>query len=83
MVSNSILSEISKRLAELSPEAERIKTQLNTKVEEILKSAFSEFGILTQEDFAAQAQALKRAENRIEELEDLLNELERRINKLS
>lgn len=83
MVSNNIFNELSKRLAQLSPEAEKIRTQFHTKIEKTLREAFSEFGILTNEEFLSQVEALKRAERRIEELEDMLIELESRINELT
>ena len=83
MVNNSLFNELSKRLAELSPEAEKIRAQLHVKIEQTLRVAFSEFGILTQEDFAAQTLSLRRAENRIKELEELINELENRVKKLT
>ena len=83
MVSNNIFNELSKRLAQLSPEAEKIRTQFHTKIENTLREAFSEFGILTNEEFLSQVEALKRAESRIEELEDMLIELESRINELT
>jgi len=83
MNSNSIFNELSRRVAKLSPEAEKFKAQSQEKIEQTLKTAFSEFGILMQEDFIAQTQALRRAESRIEELETLLSELEIRINKLT
>jgi BMFP domain-containing protein YqiC len=83
MDSNSLFSELSKRLAELSPEAEKIRVQLHKKIEQTLRVAFSEFGILTQKDFESQTLALRRAEARIKELEEILNELESRVKKLT
>jgi len=83
MVSNNIFNELSKRLVQLSPEAEKIRMQFHTKIEKTLRESFSEFGILTNEEFLSQVEALKRAEIRIGELEDLLTELESRINELT
>ena len=83
MINNSIFDELTKRLAELTPEGERLKTKLHSKIDSTLRLGFSEFGILTQQDFEAQMSALKRAEIRINELEVQVEKLERQVNKLA
>ena len=81
MKDNSIFRELSERPLRLFPPAENLKGQLQSKIDSTLKSAFEEFGLLTREDFAQQLKALSRAQDRIDELEKTLDELESKINK--
>ena len=78
---NSILRELSERLLRLFPPSDSLKGQLKSKIDSTLKSAFEEFGLLTQEDFDQQLRALDRAQARIDELEKTLDQLESEINK--
>ena len=78
---NSILRELSERLLRLFPPSDSLKGQLKSKIDSTLKSAFEEFGLLTQEDFDQQLRALNRAQARIDELEKTLDQLESEINK--
>ena len=77
---NSILRELSERLLRLFPPSDSLKGQLKSKIDSTLKSAFEEFGLLTQEDFDQQLRALNRAQARIDELEKTLDQLESEIN---
>ena len=79
MINNSILDELTKRLAELTPKGERFRTKLHSKIESTLRTGFSEFGVLTKQEFDSQIEALKRAESRIQELEVQLAELESKV----
>lgn len=79
MIDNNLLNELSRRLAALVPAANDVKDELRTKMEQTLKSALLEFDLLTKEEFDSQSQALIRAEQRIQELEILLKDLENRI----
>ena len=76
----SILRVIRDRLLNLFP-TEGLKAQLQSKIDATLKSAFEEFGLLTQDELDQQIKALDRAKNRIDELEKILAQLESRINK--
>ena len=78
---NSILRELSERLLRLFPPSDSLKGQLKSKIDSTLKSAFEEFGLLTQEDFDQQLRALDRAQARIDELEKTLDQLESEIKK--
>ena len=78
---NSILRELSERLLRLFPPSDSLKGQLKSKIDSTLKSAFEEFGLLTQEDFDQQLRVLNRAQARINELEKILDQLESEINK--
>ena len=78
---NSIINEIAQRVSSLIPDNDDIREELRTKVEQTVKSAFHKLEVLSSEEFEYQAQTLKRAEHRIAELELLINELEKQINK--
>tara|TARA_Y100000814_G_scaffold287954_1_gene258778 strand:- start:787 stop:1035 length:249 start_codon:yes stop_codon:yes gene_type:complete len=76
----STLRVIRDRLLNLFP-TEGLKTQLQSRIDATLKSAFEEFGLLTQDELDQQIKALDRAQDRIDELEKILVQLESRINK--
>ncbi|MDB3993393.1 accessory factor UbiK family protein [Gammaproteobacteria bacterium] len=79
MINNSILDELTNRLAELTPKGERFRIKLHSKIESTLRTGFSEFGVLTKQEFDAQIVALKRAESRVQELEVQLEKLEHQV----
>ena len=79
MTNDSIFGELTKRLAELTPNGEKFREKLHSKIDSTLRTGFSEFGVLTKQDFVAQVEALKRAESRILELEAQLAKLEHQV----
>jgi len=83
MKMNSIIDEITQRVSSLIPATNGIREELRTKIEQTVKSAFHKLEVLSSEEFESQAQTLKRAENRIAELESLIDELEKQISKKS
>jgi len=78
---NSILSEISNRLLTLLPLTDNLKSQIHSKIDSALKSAFEEFGLLSKEDLNQERIALERALARIAELEKQLDGLETELRK--
>ena len=78
---NSIINEITQLVSSLIPATNDIREELRTKIEQTVKSVFHKLEVLSSEEFESQAQTLKRAEHRIAELELLINELEKQINK--
>ena len=80
MDSYSTLKEIRDRLFNLFPTND-LKVQLQSKIDATLKSAFEEFGLLTQDELDQQVKVLERAQARIDELEEILVQLESRIDK--
>jgi len=83
MLNNDHLRELSDRLSRLVPAAEELRIEARTKIEQALKQSLSEMGMLTKEEFDAQARALRRAEDRIEELEKVISKLEETISQRS
>ena len=78
---NSILSEIRNRLLTLLPLTDNLKSQIHSKIDSALKSAFEEFGLLSKEDLNQERIALERALARIAELEKQLDCLETELRK--
>ena len=78
---NSILSEIRNRLLPLLPLTDNLKSQIHSKIDSTLKSAFEEFGLLSKEDLNQERIALERALARIAELEKQLDCLETELRK--
>ena len=78
---NSILIEISNRLLTLLPLTDNLKSQIHSKIDSALKSAFEEFGLLSKEDLNQERIALERALARIAELEKQLDGLETELRK--
>ncbi len=78
---NSTLKEISNQLLQLLPLTGNLKSQLHSKVNAALKSAFEEFGILTKEELDQERTGLERALVRITELEKQLDILESELSK--
>ena len=76
MKKNDLLDEISQRMASLLPMAEELGTDAKSKLSQTLKRALADMDILSREEFDAQADALRRAEQRIDDLEASLVRLE-------
>lgn len=79
MKTNSIIRKIGDRLLNLIPLSKELRNQLKSKIDTTLKSAFDEFGLLTQADLEQQIRALNKAQERIAELEQDLERLESKI----
>ena len=82
MFNNSFFEDLSSRLSAISPLGEEVRDDLRTKIEQLLKSSFASLDLLSREEFDAQRQALGRAEQRIEELEQTLTELGKKLEQL-
>jgi BMFP domain-containing protein YqiC len=79
MKKNDLLDEISQRMASLLPMAEELSSDAKSKLSQTLKKALADMDILSREEFDAQAAALRRAEQRIDELETSLARLEKSL----
>ena len=78
---NSVLKEISNRLLNILPLTGNLKSQLHSRVNSALTSAFEEFGLLTKKELNQERIALERALARIAELEKQLDSLEAELKK--
>ena len=74
-----LLDELSARLAGLMPAANELRQETRAKVEQTLKHGLRELDVLTREEFDGQARALDRAQQRVNELETLIANLESRL----
>ena len=83
MLDNSFLKDLSDRLVTLLPAAESLRDDVRNKIEQTLKKAFASLDLLTREEFNAQVQSLERSKQRIEELENLVTELEEKLDALN
>ena len=76
-----MLEKISNRLLELLPLTGNLKSQIHSKIDSALKSAFEEFGLLTRDELNQERISLERALARIAELEKQLDSLESELKK--
>ena len=83
MLDNSFLKDLSDRVVTLLPAAESLRDDVRNQIEQTLKKAFASLDLLTREEFDAQVQSLERSKQRIEELENLVTELEEKLDALN
>ena len=83
MLDNSFLKDLSDRLVTLLPAAESLRDDVRNQIEQTLKKTFASLELLTREEFDAQVQSLERSKQRIEELENLVTELEEKLDALN
>ena len=83
MLDNSFLKDLSDRVVTLLPAAESLRDDVRNQIEQTLKKTFASLDLLTREEFDAQVQSLERSKQRIEELENLVTELEEKLDALN
>ena len=83
MLDNSFLKDLSDRLVTLLPAVESLRDDVRNQIEQTLKKAFASLDLLTREEFDAQVQSLERSKQRIEALENLVTELEEKLDALN
>jgi len=83
MLDNSFLKDLSDRLVTLLPAVESLRDDVRNQIEQTLKKTFASLDLLTREEFDAQVQSLERSKQRIEELENLVTELEEKLDALN
>ncbi|HJO11440.1 MAG: hypothetical protein CMQ17_01210 [Gammaproteobacteria bacterium] len=83
MVDRQFIEELSARIAALMPLAGELNEELRTKLGQLLQKGIAELDLLSREEFQAQASALKRAEERIAELEVEIGDMEKRLEEIS
>ncbi len=82
MSNNEFLNRLSRQLAALVPMAEELRADLRTKMEQLLHSSLNDLDILSRSEFEAQKQALQRAQQRVKDLEIMLERLDNRLSEL-
>lgn len=78
-----MFEEISQRMASLLPMAEEMSNEAKEKLNQGFKHALKDMDILSRDEFELQVDALRRAETRIDELEQSLAKLEQAFSESS
>lgn len=74
MLNNEKLSEISNKIREIVKDSPLPDIEKN--IDALLKSMFTKMELVTREEFDVQTEVLKRARQKLEELEKKLSEIE-------
>jgi BMFP domain-containing protein YqiC len=82
MIDRQFLDSLSARISQLFPRASELGEEGRDAVRQLLQKSLAELNILTREEFEARDRALKRAEERVKELEVQIQELEHRLDQL-
>jgi BMFP domain-containing protein YqiC len=75
-MNKSFLDDISEQLAKLAPQANAMGEDIKANVKTAMEKTFAKMDLVTREEFDAQVLALKRAEQKIAELEEIVKKLE-------
>ncbi|MEY4921014.1 MAG: hypothetical protein RLZZ564_542 [Pseudomonadota bacterium] len=76
MLNNEKLSEISNKIREIVKDSPLPDIEKN--IDALLKGMFTKMELVTREEFDVQTEVLKRARQKLEELEKKLSEIEAR-----
>jgi BMFP domain-containing protein YqiC len=76
MLNNEKLNEISNKIREIVKDSPLPDIEKN--IDALLKSMFTKMELVTREEFDVQTEVLKRARQKLEELEKKLSEIEAR-----
>ena len=82
MIDRQFFDSLSSRISQLFPRASELGEEGRVAIRQLLQKSFAELNILTQEEFDARDRALKRAEERVAELEQQVKELEQKFGQL-
>lgn len=74
----SLVDELLEQIGHVLPQASALGGEAKMQLQGVLQQVFAKMDLLTREDFAAQQRALERAEQKIAELELIVNALEAR-----
>lgn len=74
------LDDLAKRLASVLPEGlKQVREDLEKNFRAVLQSAFSQMNLVSREEFEVQAALLKRTREKLEALENQVQELEQKL----
>jgi len=79
MVDRKIIDDLSEQLSKLIPQARAAGEDVRQTLSSGLQKGLSRMDLLTREEFDQQVQALVRAQQRIDALEETVRQLEQRI----
>lgn len=79
MTRRSIIDELSEQISKVLPQVSAAGEEVRETVRGAVKQSLAKMDLLTREEFDAQTRALKRAEERIEELEAAVKALEQHL----
>ena len=82
MLDNEFLNSLSRQLSALIPMAADLRADFRTKIERQLHASFASLDLLSRSEFDAQTQALQGAQERVQELEQLLATMDARLTEL-
>lgn len=84
MIDNQFFDELAKQFTSMMPESlQQFKNEMEKNIRAVMQNAFSKMNLVTREEFDVQANVLKKARMKIDELEKKLAELEMKTNKPS
>lgn len=76
MINTQFFEDLTQQIARLLPQAGAASDEIKKTVNSVLQKGFASLDLLTREEFAAQAAALARAEERLTQLEAEMARLE-------
>jgi len=76
MLNNEFLQVLRNRISGLFPMASSARSELDGRIQHLLKSSFSRLNLVTREEYDAQLKVLERAEAAIRELEEKVAAME-------
>lgn len=79
MINKQILDDIAEQISRKLPQLNAIGQDVSNNVKALVQQNLSKLDLVTREEFDAQQRALKRAEEKIAELEILLVQLESQL----
>lgn len=79
MINKQIFDDIAEQISRKLPQLNALGQDVSDNIKALVQQNLSKLDLVTREEFDAQQRALQRAEEKIAELESLLNELETRL----
>ena len=79
MVTRDSLNDLARKITSLMPEnMQQMQDDLEANIHSVLQNALSKMNLVTREEFDVQTALLQRTREKLEKLEKLLDELERK-----
>ena len=79
MVNRDALNDLTRKITSLLPEnVQQMQDDLESNIRTLLQNALSKMNLVTREEFDVQTALLERTREKLEKLEQLLDELEQK-----